>query len=349
MGIKRGVSFYSYQQSQFLKEMNWKDMIREVHDNLGTDGVEIIDEAIIRDYPFPSEQFIYDWNNEMARYNMKAVTMDVYLDVHQFRDHVMTYDEAALRLKNDIILASKLGFENVRCLCLVPIEVIEKALPTAEKYNVRIGKEIHAPLSIKPGASASLEKTLFLDPRSVDQIIELAQKTGSKHVGLVPDMGIFQHSPTQISIDNMLRNSKQPDVIEYILSCRGKMTMEEVEASLAKKYPDYRIDARVLNSLTATKSCSQPEDLLDIVPYILSIHGKFYQMTEVPGKPGHYEDKSIDYANPIKYLKKGGYEGYINSEYEGQRAQQDRGREFYANEVEEVRRHHAMMKELIEG
>ena len=74
MGIKRGVSLYSYQQEQFFKKMDWKDMIREVHDNLKTDGIEIIDEATIRDYPFPSDEFIYDFRNYMARYNMKSAT-----------------------------------------------------------------------------------------------------------------------------------------------------------------------------------------------------------------------------------------------------------------------------------
>ena len=138
MGIKRGVSLYSYQQTQFFKQMDWKDMVREIHDNLHTDGVEIIDEATIRDYPFPSEQFIFDWNNYIARYEMKPVTMDIYLDVHQFRDHIMNHREAAERLKNDIKLAARLGFQNVRPLCLVPIDVIEMALDTAEKYNVRI-------------------------------------------------------------------------------------------------------------------------------------------------------------------------------------------------------------------
>ena len=39
MGIKRGVSLYSYQQAQFFKKMDWKDMIREVHDHLKTDGI----------------------------------------------------------------------------------------------------------------------------------------------------------------------------------------------------------------------------------------------------------------------------------------------------------------------
>ena len=83
MAIKRGVSLYSYQQEQFFRRMTWKDQIREVHDNLHTDGIEIIDEAVIRRYPFPSDEFIFDWNSYMARYNMNAVTMDIYLDVQK--------------------------------------------------------------------------------------------------------------------------------------------------------------------------------------------------------------------------------------------------------------------------
>ena len=70
-------------------------------------------------------------------------------------------------------------------------------------------------------------------------------------------------------------------------------------------------------------------------------------MTEGAGKPGCYEDKSIDYETPIKYLKQYGYDGYINSEYEGQRDQQDMGIEHLPNDVEQVRRHHEMLKRLI--
>lgn len=346
MGIKRGVSLYSYQQAQFFKQMTWKDMIREVHDNLGADGIEIIDEAIIRDYPFPSEQFIFDWNNEMARYNMKAVTMDVYLDVHQFRDHVMNYAEAAERLKNDVKIAAKMGFENVRCLCLVPIEVIERALPTAEKYNVRIGKEIHAPLPIKRRPTSKWQDPI-LDYRMAEQVMELADRTGSKNVGLVPDFGIFQHSPSKVSIEYQLRNTKNPEVIQYIIDHRTDMELNEIMNNLNEKYPGHGLIPMFANMLALKESSAKPEDLLEIIPYIVSIHGKFYEMTEIEGEPLHYEDKSIDYVNPIKFLKQGSYNGYINSEYEGQRYQQDMGIACLPNEVEEVRRHHEMLKRLI--
>lgn len=348
MAIKRGVSFYSYQQSQFFKKMNWKDMIREVHDNLKTDGVEIIDQATIRDYPFPSKQFIYEWRNEMARYNMKAVTMDVYLDVHQFRDHVMNHRQAAERLKHDIKLAAALGFENVRCLSAVPIEVIEMALPTAEKYNVRIGKEIHAPVPIKPRNKkvTSISRIATVNVHLVEEIVELRERTRSQHVGLVPDFGIFQHSPSRVAIEYTKRNANIPEAVDFILENSRRYNQKEMAEILDEKYPGHGLNPMAISMMHLHEPCAKPEDIIDIIPYIVSIHGKFYEMTEIPGKPGQYEDKCIDYETPMKYLKEYGYDGYINSEYEGQRHQQDMGIENLPDDVEQVRRHHEMLKRL---
>ena len=117
-----------------------------------------------------------------------------------------------------------------------------------------------------------------------------------------------------------------------------------------------------MERLAIHEPISKPEDLREIIPYIVSIHGKFYDMTEIPGRPGCYEELCIDYENPIKVLKEKneimvtkaalkecGYDGYIDSEYEGQRDQQDRGYEFLPDETEQVRRHHEMLKRLIEG
>ena len=352
MGIKRGVSFYSYQQAQFFRQMNWKDMVRELHDNLKCDGVEIIDEATIPHYPFPSQEFIYDWNSFLARYDMKAVTKDIYLDVHQFRDHVMTHREAAERLKYDIKLAAEMGFENVRCLILVPTDVIEMALPTAEKYNVRIGKEIHAPWPINPDkiSGGVVDPIVRMTADFCGEIIELAERTGSKHVGLVPDFGIFQHSPSDVTVAYRKRLSNCPDAIDFIVEeSKNFEKADDLHRVVLEKFPGLNLHPMEFQMLAMHESPADPEDLRAIVPYIVSIHGKFYNMTEIEGQPGHFEDKCINYADPIRILNEEGYQGYIDSEYEGQRDQQDRGEEYLADEVEQVRRHHEMLERLIKA
>jgi sugar phosphate isomerase/epimerase len=69
-------------------------------------------------------------------------------------------------------------------------------------------------------------------------------------------------------------------------------------------------------------------------------------MTEIPGKPGQYEELCIDYETTLRHLRENGFDGYINSEFEGQRDQQDRGMEYLVDEVEQVRRHHEMLARL---
>ena len=142
--IKRGVSLYSYQQSQFFKELDLEGQIREVGTNLfGADGIELLDEQGLRKYPNPPEEFFIQWYGWMEKYHTTPVTMDVFCDVLQFRDHVMSYHECAERLKSDIRLAKKLGFKNVRVLATTEIEILTEALPVAEECDIRIGKEIH--------------------------------------------------------------------------------------------------------------------------------------------------------------------------------------------------------------
>ncbi len=336
--IKRGVSLYSYQQEQFFGQMDWKAQIREVHDNLKTDGIEIINESVIPQYPFPSEEFIYDWNNYMARYNMKAITMDVYLDTMRFRDHVMNHAEAAELLKLDIKLAAAMGFQNIRCLCMIPIDVIDMALDTAVKYNVRIGKEIHAPYPIKrdPNAEGGV---------MVTDLLEYVDKKGTKMVGLVPDMGIFQHTQSRVAIEHTKRTA-DPKMLDFV-QAHADLDPQALAAAFDQAFPNAGMGGRMLlHSVGKMKQAAQPEDLREIVPYILSIHGKFNEMTEIPGDPGHYEDAAFDYAGPFSVLNECGFDGYVNSEYEGQRHQQDQGIEGLPDSVKEVRRHHEMMARL---
>jgi sugar phosphate isomerase/epimerase len=354
MGIKRGVSLYSYQQAQFFKQMDWKAQIKHVHDVLKCDGIEIIDEAVIPGYPFPSDAFVASFRNEIARYNMKAVTMDIYLDVMQFRDHVMNHAEVAERLRHDIILASKLGFANVRCLCAMPIDSIEMCLETAEKYNVRIGKEIHRPFPIAPKKQEELDPMTAAmgSGRMCDEIVELAQKTGSKFVGLVPDFGIFQHKEPQIELAYRRRHTEYPKAFDWVLANRGKLSYEELKAKAEELEPGC-ISQHTIGFETIDRLClgcqpsAKPEELKAICKYIVSIHGKFYDMKEIPGQPGHYEEPTIDYPGAIKALKEAGYDGYIDSEYEGQRDQQDQGMDKLPDECEQLRRHHEMLTRLI--
>ncbi len=302
---------------------------------------------MVKSYPKPPQTFYDEWNDLMAEFEMKAVTMDIYMDVLQFRDHVMDHREVADRLVQDLHIAKKMGFENVRCLCCVPIDSIEMALPVAEELGIKIGKEIHAPFNLRSDIPMY---GMMQNPYMVEEVLELADRKNSKYVGLVPDMGIFQTTLNKPKIDYMIRTGSNPDVLNLVLEAvhQGIKNPAVAREYIKERMPGVSEKELKDAGCVAMFSTVEPEEIEAIVPYIVSIHGKFYQMTEIPGHPGQYEDLAVNYRDPIHYLKKGGFEGYINSEYEGQRDQQDRGMEYLADEVTEVRRQHEMLARLIE-
>lgn len=374
MGIKRGVDFYSYQQAQFFKQLDLEGMLAEAASIEGVTGVEVLDEQSLH-YPDPGDAFVDQWFGWLDKYHLEPVTMDVFGDVLQFRDHVMSLEELAERLKSDIRLAKRLGFKNVRTLATTPIEVMTLALPVAEECDIRIGKEIHAPIP--------------LNGQYVNEIVDYVNKTGTKHLGIVPDWGIFAYRPSEVALDwyerqgakrktcelvdqlcmddhtgktdmlssidlslytagnvesffhRYLKHGDAPADLVPAFQMMEKMVKENVEG-----YTD--IDFEVMGQALLL-SRAKAEDLIPLMPYIVNFHGKFYNMSEVEGQPGVYEDKAVDYENPIRVLKECGYEGYINTEYEGQRRFQDRTEKELIDERDQVRKHQSMMKRLIEA
>jgi hypothetical protein len=93
----------------------------------------------------------------------------------------LSIDECGARLRHDIRLAKVLGFRNVRVLSTTPLGVMIAALPVAEELDIKLGKEIHQPMP--------------LEGHQVSEIIDFVERTGTAHLGIVPDFGIFQVRP----------------------------------------------------------------------------------------------------------------------------------------------------------
>jgi hypothetical protein len=368
--MKLGVSLYSYQQSQFFKELDLEAQICEVGQHLdGADGIEILDEMSMR-YPDPEEEFVRQWFLWMERYGTMPVTMDVFTDVLRFRDHVMNIEECAERLRHDLRLAKRLGFRNVRVLSTTPLDVMTAALPTAEQLDIRLGKEIHQPMK--------------LEGPQVSEIIDYVERSGTAHLGIVPDFGIFQTRPSEALLGWLERRGAKSEACAAAIELAERFNQGKAEAldmalytagnlraaftsylntgdctadllpafSGIKHFTDERVAKANNFDYTVVAealmlSRTNPDTLRQLTKYVVSVHAKFYHMTPVPSRPEEFQDIAIDYPSGIAALKQGGYMGYINSEYEGQRFWQDRQRKDMMNEVEQVRRHQAMLRRLM--
>ena len=189
---------------------------------------------------------------------------------------------------------------------------------------MKIGLEIHAPLNIE---------TSWFDP-----YMKLIEKTKSKWFGIIPDMGIFQTKPSPLQAARAVRDGGTEKIIKYINDAFvAKVPKTKVKLEIEMMGANKR-DMGWLNFVNAMVLYTNPETLRKHKDYIFHIHGKFYDMTM------DYQDECLDYVNVVKVLKEIGYEGYISSEYEGNRTIQDA---FEVDSVGQVKRQHVMLKKLI--
>lgn len=185
-GITFGVSLYSY-GGDYLVTMSLGDCLADVAD-MGATDVEILADTHIAGYPTPTTAWVDDWHRLLERHALTPTCYSSWLDTRLRRDRALTVDEAVRILERDLELAHRLGFTFVRpklgvvSLDLVPDpiwrEAIERALPAAERYGIRIAPEIHAPTPLRS--------------KIVEDYLDLARQTS--HFGLLIDTGIFQNA-----------------------------------------------------------------------------------------------------------------------------------------------------------
>lgn len=226
---KTGVSLYSY-SGEFGVSMTLEDCFAEMYD-LGTNGLEILANGHIQNYPNPSDVWLEEWHRLLKMYEIIPVEYGHWVDSRRFPGRELTTQESYDSLVKDIKLANKLGFTVLRTKLgvidfdLNPVnnwrEFIKKALPVAEEYGVVMCPEIHQPTE--------------LNSKMVNDYVEFIEKTGTKHFGLNIDFGIFQTSERMVipGFDN--EPSKPEELIPYLKythACHAKfihMTEDFIE------------------------------------------------------------------------------------------------------------------------
>ena len=216
-------------------------------------------------------------------------------------------------LSADLRLTHRLGFPLVRLVSRTDPAVIRPALPLAEKLGVSMAVEVHAGMS-------------FDHPLTAAWIKEM-KELDNPHVGLVVDFGIYCHRHPRVAANYFRSLGVSEDVIAYIddiyeRGSDGRQAFPRDPSSPdADRYlfPDdlTRLFKHPLDEFYAMMSSgyeNTPLDTLDeYLPWIKSFHAKFWEITE------EGEEYSIDYGRIFTRLNRLGFDGYVCSEYEGQR------------------------------
>lgn len=320
--IKRGVSLYSFQEEFFLRKMTLEDCIA-ASAKLGANGIETIAEQMMPGFPHLSEDFYAQWHDWMEEYGVTPTCHDMFLDTKMYKGRLMTDEEMLTSVIRDIKHANRLGCTVIRMIVITPPHIMEMAAPYAEEYNVRLGIEIHAPF--------------HFDHEWIQKHYEVMERVGSPYLGFVPDMGTYEKRFPRVRSERIIRNGANPEIVHYISAAYEQGENLNAVAEKVKEMGGGPLELGMVQDATRI-IYDNPRRLLDFMPRIFHIHAKFYEMLD------NGTEYSIPYEEVIPVLIEGGYDGYLSSEYEGNRHIQDA---FEVDSFEQVRRQQEMFKRLL--
>ena len=320
--IHQGVSFYSYQVAYQAGQLDLEGMVRAVTD-LGCDGVELLPVMTPpTSYPKAKDEEIAAWHELMAKYGTKPICLDSLL-IPKSAD----FEEQAALMRDELTLCKQLGFPIMR----MPIgpfgrglrkDVAESLLPMAEELGIILAQEIHAPFTIKG--------------TRVQEQLEWIARTGTKNASLMPDMAIFSSALPERLLKKSIALGADPEDVHRVAQAYAAQDGVEALAEELRAKDGEHLDQ--LLTFAVNNTPSKISELEEILPYVSGFHGKFYYIEE------DYTDRGIRFDEVIPILIKAGWDGYINSEYEGQRMYLPGEK---SDELEQVRRQHRMIDRLI--
>ena len=346
--IKRSISLYSYQDEYYDGKLDLEGCLRETA-KTGATGVELLAEQMIKHFPNPieDEEFRAHWFSMLDKYGLTPSCYDAFLENRIYSNRTLSLGEQINMMKRDLRLAGLLGFPVIRTLVSTPMDVIEGSLEYAEKVNVKIGLEVHAPFSLNSGWA--------------DGYMEMINRTGTKYFGFIPDMGIFCKNIPDVLRDKARRQGASEECLKIVDDAYAQRMAKgfvkiKYDLDLGKANMEYRMANGMKEMMDAVEkagggpadmmyagtsfnySWSDPQDLIDNIDYIFHTHAKFYNVHE------DYVETAVAIPEVVAAYKKAGYTGFLSSEYEGGEHLRDVG----VDSIEQCRRHQEALRRAIE-
>lgn len=147
--MKIGMSLYSFGGDLQTGKMTIDDALRYCAE-LGCDGVELVAEQHLPNWPYTSPYELDHIRNLCESLGLEIFCFSVYLNSLTHTDRKATFEEYIEMVNRSIATCARLGSKLLRpAFYCVPverlIELVTVSIPVLEEYNVIWGVELHAP------------------------------------------------------------------------------------------------------------------------------------------------------------------------------------------------------------
>ena len=264
-------------------------------------GIEIVASQVLPTYPHVTDDFARSWQAAFDKHGFVASSFGANLDMGRRRDRDMTPDEEYEFTETLFRGAKKLGFPLVRIQSAKP-ELLRRLLPLAEDLELKLAYEIHAPLG----------------PNSPEimKVRDVYADLDSPLLGFVADFSSTMHSMSPTLLRAVRRAGLDDDAIQRLQAIWAtdspmRARQEEFIGYLrGRDFDPARLGSFAHLAFNMHGHVS-PTEWADIMPQIMHVHAKFYDIDEQGNEP------AIDYPELVRVFVEGGYRGYWSSEWEG--------------------------------
>lgn len=300
--IKLGATLFCYGTEYARGQYDFEECVKQAAE-AGAEGYEIVATQMIPSYPNVSEEFLGQVEDLRNKYGIGPVGYGANNDKGMMVDRNLTDDEMLADTIIDLKSANKLGCKVMRSQYMLSPEAFERLAPYAELFDVKVGIEIH---NLETPCSPTMRKYL-----------DVIKKTGSKHLGFVPDFGCFSVAPNKPQWIKALKAGVKEEHLQMAASMRyAGVDIEEARQKLMEAGADPAINEALQGMYGFVQFKPKEalpgllEEFTEILPYCFEMHGKFHYLSEDCVEP------SIPYEELLPFIKKSDFDGYLICEYE---------------------------------
>jgi sugar phosphate isomerase/epimerase len=300
-GLKTGTTLYALTNEFLSRRFTFEGLLAETAKRGTGPGLEIVGFQSIRGFPEVSDEFADRFKELTAQYHLVPTSLGINADQEIRRGKLMSEDEMVAYQEPQIRAAAKLGFPVARYQYGAGPEVIRRLAPLAEKLNVKLGLEIHAPQ--------------HANHPDVLKYREMYAKAKSPNLGWIPD---FSSTATTVP-PSFLEHCRQNGVPEKLIELA--MEIWHADGDTFARMKQYQERARAagfdeahvsqLSLIFPMFGKADPNSWKELMPEVVHIHGKFFGFDE------EGNEECIDYPAILPLFKNGGFNGYMSSEWEG--------------------------------
>lgn len=290
-----GTTLYSFTPEFHAYKYTFPELVRTVADAGIGPALEFVGFQSIKGFPAVSDEFSRTFRGLIDETGLVPSCLAINVDLGRRRDRFLTDDEMVEFMTVQIEAARELGFPVARVQNLASPDVMERLAPVAEKNDVKLGMELHAPSTVRAGWAATL--------------LERYEKVGSPYLGFIPDFGASTRTLAPSLFEEFTARGVSQQVQDEVREtyAQGKLIYPLIEGFSKRGEP---AAARVFATGASLFGHMDVEEWRDIVPWTVHIHGKFYDIDENGDEP------TIDYKSILRIFVEGGYTGTISSEWE---------------------------------